>query len=316
MSSYLPWPKGQFNIGFYLKSHLSNFRTAFAFFGKRFFFSIGVSLLLGIAMVLPASLWLFYKNLVNIDQEWSGKPGLVVYLELGASDDEIKRTIEELRSLKDLQDLYLVPADQGLKQFSDSTGVGDLEDLLGVNPLPFSIQGYFANDVEYYDYDKLQKKIEKMSHVDDVVLEVEWIENLREITGLINLLLFIYVILFAIASAFISFTSIKIAIEERLTEVKVLKLFGATNAQIRRPFLYCGVLYGLVGAIAGLVIVTLTMVWMYEPLRFILDSSVSGLRFFGVSAFFVPLVLICGALVGWLGAIFGVQPQMKNLELL
>ena len=117
MSSHLPWPKSRFNIGFYLKSHVSNFRTAFAFFGRRFFFSVGVSLLLGIAMVLPASLWLFYKNLVNIDQEWSGQPGLVVYLEIHANDGEIKRTLEELQSLKDLRDLYIVPADQALKRF-------------------------------------------------------------------------------------------------------------------------------------------------------------------------------------------------------
>lgn len=316
MSSHLPWPKSRFNIGFYLKSHVSNFRTAFAFFGRRFFFSVGVSLLLGIAMVLPASLWLFYKNLVNIDQEWSGQPGLVVYLEIHANDGEIKRTLEELQSLKDLRDLYIVPADQALKRFGYLTGVGDLKELLGANPLPFSIQGYLANDVEYFDYEKLRKKIKKMPYIDDVVLEIEWLENLREITGLVNLLLIVYVILFAIASAFISFTSIKIAIEDRLTEVKILKLVGATNAQIRRPFLYCGVLYGLVGAIAGLVIVTLTMAWMYEPLRFILDSNVSGLGFFGVTSFFVPLVLICGASVGWLGAIFGVQPQMKKLELL
>jgi cell division transport system permease protein len=188
-------------------------------------------------MVLPASLWLFYKNLVNIDQEWSGQPGLVVYLEIHANDGEIKRTLEELQSLKDLRDLYIVPADQALKRFGYLTGVGDLKELLGANPLPFSIQGYLANDVEYFDYEKLRKKIKKMPHIDDVVLEIEWLENLREITGLVNLLLIVYVILFAIASAFISFTSIKIAIEDRLTEVKILKLVGATNAQIRRPFL-------------------------------------------------------------------------------
>ncbi len=316
MSSNLPWPKNQFNIGFYLKSHLSNFRKAFVFFGGRFFFSVGVCLLLGIAMVLPVSLWLFYKNLVNIDEEWSGKPGVVIYLELSASDEQIKKTHEKLLSLKVLQDLYVVPADQGLRRFSDLTGVGDLKELLGTNPLPFSIQAYFSRDVEYLDYRRLERKIENMPHVDDVVLEIEWIENLKDVTELVNLLLIIYVILFAIASAFISFTSIRIAIEDRLTEVKILKLVGGTNGQIRRPFLYCGVLYGLVGAVAGLVIVTLTMVWMYEPLRFLLDSSVSGLTFFGVNTRFVPLVLICGAVVGWLGAIFGVQLQMKKLELL
>ena len=316
MTANLPWPKTPFNLSFYVKSHLWNFRKAFTFFGKRFLFSVGVSLLLGVAMVLPASLWLFFKNLVNVDQEWNEKPGLVVYLELGTSDDEVEKVYEELLSLNVLQDPYIVPADEGLRQFSNLTGVGDLKELLGANPLPFSIQGYFADHIDYYDYEKLKIKIEKMDLVDDVVLEIEWIENLREITELVNFLLVIYVILFAIASAFISFTSIRIVIEDRLAEIKILKLVGATNAQIRRPYLYCGVLYGLVGAIAGLVIVTLTMTWMYEPLRFLTDSNSIGLSFFGVSPIFALLVLICGALVGWIGAIFGVQLQMKKLELL
>ena len=182
--------------------------------------------------------------------------------------------------------------------------------------MPFSIQGYFADEVDYYDYEKLEKKIEKMDFIDEVVLEIEWIENLKEITELVNFLLVIYVILFAIASAFISFASIRIVIEDRLAEIKILKLVGATNAQIRRPYLYCGVLYGLVGAIAGLIIVTMTMAWMYEPLRFLSDSNAIGLSFFGVNPIFVLLVLISGALVGWVGAIFGVQLQMKKLELL
>jgi len=311
-----PWPRNPFNIRFYLKSHLSNFRKAFVFFGKRFLFSVGVSLLLGIAMVLPASLWLFFEKLVNVDQEWSEKPGLVVYLELGASDGEVQKVYDELVALKVLQDPYIVTADEGLKQFSKLTDVGDLKELLGANPLPFSIQGYFADEVDYYDYEKLEKKIEKMDFIDDVVLEIEWIENLKEITELVNFLLVIYVILFAIASAFISFTSIRIVIEDRLAEIKILKLVGATNAQIRRPYLYCGILYGLVGAIAGLIIVTMTMVWMYEPLRFLSDNNAVGLSFFGVNPFFLLLVLISGALVGWVGAIFGVQLQMKKLELL
>ena len=316
MTANQPWPRNSFNIRFYLKSHLSNFRKAFVFFGKRFLFSVGVSLLLGIAMVLPASLWLFFENLVNVDQEWSEKPGLVVYLELGTSDGEVQKVYEEIVSLKVLQDPYIVTADEGLKKFSKLTDVGDLKELLGANPLPFSIQGYFADEVDYYDYEKLEKKIEQMDFIDEVVLEIEWIENLKEITELVNFLLVIYVILFAIASAFISFTSIRIVIEDRLAEIKILKLVGATNAQIRRPYLYCGVLYGLVGAIAGLIIVTMTMVWMYEPLRFLSDNNAVGLSFFGVNPFFLLLVLISGALVGWVGAIFGVQLQMKKLELL
>ena len=73
------------------------------------------------------------------------------------------------------------------------------------------------------------------------------IENLGKISDLVSLLLVIYTILFAIACSFISFASIRIAIEDQLVEIKVMRLVGATMAQIKRPFLYCGAVYGLMG---------------------------------------------------------------------
>ena len=79
----LPWPKSKLAFGFYLKSHLRDLLKAVSLFNGRLIFSLGISILFGIALVLPGSLWLFYTNLVSLDDDWQGKPGMVVYLEPG-----------------------------------------------------------------------------------------------------------------------------------------------------------------------------------------------------------------------------------------
>ena len=315
MSPNLPWPKNQVNGGSFVKNHISDIRKAFTFLGNRFFFSVGVTLLLGVSMVLPASLWLFYENLTSMDSEWGGNPGFTVYLKISATDREVSMVKRELLSLQSLERVTVMSSDRALKEFVDLVNVEELKRLLGANPLPVSIQGHFSSQFDYYGLEKLRKKIEKLPHVDDVVLEREWIDNLIKIRGLVSVFLAIYVVLFVIASAFISFTSVKIAVEDRLAEVQILRLVGATGAQIRRPFLYCGVLYGLAGGFFGLMILGLTMNWIYEPLRAIFGDEVIGLRFFGITSNFVPWVLFGGAIVGWFAAMISVQLQIKKFEL-
>ena len=217
----LPWPKSKFVIGFYLKSHMRDLLKAISLFKGRLVFSIGISILFGIALVLPGSLWLFYSNLVSLDDDWQGKPGLVAYLELGISTVEIELIRNKLISMTDIKEVSVVSAEEGLELFSEATGIGNLNELLGSNPLPVSIRVILNADKGYQHYKNLESETEQIAGIDDVVLETEWIENLQKITDLVSLLLVIYVILFAIACSFISFASIRIAIEDQLVEIKV-----------------------------------------------------------------------------------------------
>ena len=86
----LPWPKSKFAFGFYLKSHVRDLLKAVSLFNGRLIFSLGISILFGIALVLPGSLWLFYTNLVSLDDDWQGKPGMVAYLDPGISTVEVE----------------------------------------------------------------------------------------------------------------------------------------------------------------------------------------------------------------------------------
>ena len=312
----LPWPKSKFTFGFYLKSHVRDLLNAVSLFKGRLIFSFGISILFGVALVLPGSLWLFYTYLVSLDDDWQGKPGMVGYLEPGISEVEIEVIKKRLVLLTDVEEVSVISAEEGLELFGEATGIGDLEELLGSNPLPVSIRAILSADRGSQYYENLESEAEQIAGVDDVVLEIEWIENLGKITDLVSLLLVIYTILFAIACSFISFASIRIAIEDQLVEIKVMRLVGATMAQIRRPFLYCGVVYGLMGGLFGLGSLFIALVWVYEPLRFFLDKVFSNLKFFDVTAIFIPAAVVLACSLGWLGALLCVRQQLKKLEIL
>ena len=270
----------------------------------------------GIALVLPGSLWLFYSNLVSLDDDWQGKPGLVAYIEPGISGVEIEVIKKRFVLMTDVEEVSVISAKEGLELFGEATGIGDLNEVLGSNPLPVSIRAILSTDKGSQYYENLESEAEQIAGVDDVVLETEWIENLGKITDLVSLHLMIYSILFAIACSFISFASIRIAIEDQLVEIKVMRLVGATIGQIRRPFLYCGVVYGLMGGLFGLLSLFAALVWVYQPLRFFLDKVFSNLKFFDVTAIFIPAAVILACLLGWFGAFLCVRQQLKKLEAL
>ena len=87
-------------------------------------------------------------------------------------------------------------------------------------------------------------------------------------------------------------------------------------AQIKRPFLYCGAVYGLMGGFFGLGSLVVALVWVYEPLRFFLDKVFSNLKFFDVTAIFIPAAVVLACSLGWLGAYLCVRQQLKKLEIL
>ena len=100
---------------------------AVSLFNGRLIFSLGISNLFGIALVLPGSLWLFYTNLVSLDDDWQGKPGMVVYLEPGISEVEIEVIKKRLALMTDVEEVSVISAEEGLELFGEATGIGGVQ---------------------------------------------------------------------------------------------------------------------------------------------------------------------------------------------
>ena len=132
----LPWPRSKFVFGFYLKSHVRDLLKAVSLFNRRLIFSLGISILFGIALVLPGSLWRFYSNLVSLDDDWQGKPGLVAYLEPGISGVEIQVIKKRFVLMTDVEEVSVISSQEGLELFGEAMGIKNLSELLGSNPLP------------------------------------------------------------------------------------------------------------------------------------------------------------------------------------
>src|SRR5690606_40274425 len=76
-----------------------------------------------------------------------------------------------------------------------------------------------------------------------------WVERLLAMLALAERLIGVLGLLLALAILLVVGNTIRLAIAARVDEIRVVKLVGGTNAWVRRPFLYTGLWYGMVGGL-------------------------------------------------------------------
>ncbi len=86
-------------------------------------------------------------------------------------------------------------------------------------------------------------------------MESTWLERLRDLSRLGNRGGSALITMLLAAAVLVSFATIRLAIDTRLAEMRVLALIGATRAQLRRPFLYLGSAFGLGGGMMAIFLI-------------------------------------------------------------
>ena len=108
--------------------------------------------------------------------------------------------------------------------------------------------------------------------------------------------------------------TIRLEILNRREEIEVVKLVGGTAGFVRRPFLYTGFWYGLLGALAAWILVGFT-VWALDPATQRLAGLYgSDFRLSGLAPATGFLLLGTGALLGLLGAVLAVSQHLRRIE--
>ena len=215
-------------------------------------------------------------------------------------------------------EVRLTDADQALQEFmaasADSKSLTTALSTLSANPLPASLQVAVSNQVTTEQLAALRRQLLQQAAVDDVVIEFTWLERLRSLTQLIERLGWILGGLFALGAVLVTAASVRLAIDGRLEELRVLSLVGATRAQIRRPFVYFGVFYGLGGAIVAAMLLAITLTAIEAPLTDLLGSYDIPVQVRGFDLTFLGSLLLVGLILGVMGALLAVRQRIRDTQ--
>ncbi len=274
-----------------------------------------VWLVVGIALALPAGLWILQVNMNEMSAGWEGRPGLSVYFELQASTEDIEVAAQQLRKHEQVESVSVTSADQALDEFKTYSGLGDALTLLAENPLPASLTARFAQNIDTDVVDRLIAAVQDLPGVAEVVVEKTWLERLNDLSTAVSRLGVVLAVLFGIGAVLVTASSVRLAIESRLDELRVLKMVGATQGQVRRPFLYFGAIYGFGGGVIAAMLIAVTLVVIEPPLQSLLGSYQQELDLAGFNLGFLAFLLVLASLLGVAGALIAVRQRLNNLEL-
>lgn len=272
-------------------------------------------LVIGVALALPASLHLLVTNAQIATGNWNRAVDLSAFTKRGTSAAEAKRLAERVRQRRDVAEVELLLADAALKDFRRDSGFGEAIDALNDNPLPHTlIVRPAAEYTNAASLESLASYIRQLPSVDAVQLDTAWVNRLNAMLEAIRRGLILAAAVLALGVMVIVGNTIRLDIQNRRDEIEVTKLVGGSDAFVRRPFLYNGVWYGLGGAFVAWVITFISVATLQEPISRLAGLYGSDFRLVALGLEPSLLLLLTGAILGWLGSYLATTRHLRDIE--
>lgn len=268
---------------------------------------------LAIALTLPGFLFTVLSNVQNLTQGWEGETRLSLYLETSLSDEEADRFSRSLLLRDDIAAVDYISRNQGMREFKKYSGFGDVLDALTDNPLP-AVVVILPRSRAVADLGLMRASFTAMPEVNEAVLDLEWLQRLDAMLAVAKRSVFVLGILLGLAVLLVIGNTIKMSIESRRDEIVVSKLVGATDAWVRRPFLYTGIWYGLLGAISAWLVIQVAWLMLKTPAQELAQLYRSQFQLTGLDISGSLLLLLSSVLLGWLGAWIAVRRHLRDIE--
>jgi len=270
---------------------------------------------IALALALPASLRLLVSNAQAATGDFGNAIELSVYFKTEVPLAKAQQLATAARSRPDVAEVRLISADQGLADFRTYSGFGEALAALKENPLPHVLhvrpRGSASSPQALA---ALRAYFTAWPEVDVVQVDAQWVQRFNAILEVLRQLLVIAAALLGVGVLAVVGNTIRLEIAGRRAEIEVIKLVGGSNAYVRRPFLYTGMLYGLLGALLAWGIVALAVLLLSDPVATLAKLYSSRFELRGPTAEEIGVLLGGGAALGWLGAWISAARHLRSIE--
>ena len=253
-------------------------------------------------------LGLFGLVAVNLQRALRGvedRVEIVAYVLPGTPIEATAVALKDIEAFPEVQNATYVSEDQALARArGELVEFRDVLRELERNPLPASIEVKLKPGFrDARRVGEVAERLRGFGFVDDVRFGRDWVEKLDRLRGLAAAVGIVVGAAFAIVAIIIIGTTIRMAVLQRSREIAIMRLVGATDGFIRRPFLLQGAIKGLLG---GAVAVGLSFAAYVLINRYLLQST----WFTQEQA---AAIVVFGALIGLFGSALSVGRHLKRV---
>jgi cell division transport system permease protein len=265
------------------------------------------ALVIGVALSLPAGGYALLANLQGAAQRFTVEPQLSVFLRHEARRADLE---PRLKADARIAHMRFVSRDEALRELRQAEGLAEVVAALERNPLPdaFVLR---AREPSAAALEALAADLRTLPGIARVQVDSAWAQRLGALARIGKLALAFLAALLATGLIAVTFNTIRLQILTLREEIEVSQLLGASDAFVRRPFLYLGVLQGLAGGILGLAVLWGGIATLNRPVRELAQTYGSDFQLALLPLPEALVLLAAAALLGWLGALLSVSKYLR-----
>ncbi len=294
--------------------HVSTALASLGRLARHPFSSLMIVLVIAVTLALPAAINLVVKNARAISGSWDNALDFSVFLKQELSESEAAALARLIEQRADVDSVQLITASAALEEFKTQSGFGAALDQLPGNPLPHTLVVRPGAGNTSASMVLLQEELANLPETEYVQVDTEWVQRFHAILDIVRQAIAIGAALLGLAIVVIIGNTIRLDIENRREEIEVTKLIGASNAFVRRPFLWTGFWYGLFGGSMALALVYYGLFLLQGPVARLAGLYQSNLGIASMSLSEAGAIVGIGIVLGLFGSWFTTARHMRRIE--
>ncbi|QOY95372.1 ABC transporter permease [Massilia sp. UMI-21] len=295
---------------FALRAALSTVRKA----PGSFLFNV---LVVACALMLPFAGITLLDNVRPLSQQLSVDPEISVFMQLEATREDataLRPRIQAIAATVSKAEVDFVPREDALASMKEKSGLGDVIDTLGDNPLPDSFRMRLDGRNAASQVDAITAQLRALPGVDVVQVDSAWVKRLAAMLAILRLALLLLALTLGTVVIAVVFNTVRLQVLTQKEEIAVSKLLGATDNFIHRPFYYTGALLGLCAGVVALGAVMLALGPLNGAIADFARLYASEFQLAPLGALDMAGVLAISAGLGLVGAMLSVQRHLARVR--
>ncbi len=282
---------------------------------KRKFATLLTVLVIAVALTIPTVSYLLWKNIHHATTQFYPESELTVYLHKNLSEEDANLVVEKIRQQEGVESLNYISRQESLNEFRHWSGFNEELDVLDDNPLPAVVMIKPTKAFnESQKRNELRENLDKIKGVQEVRLDNDWLEKLTALTWLVAHVAIFCTVLMAIAVFLVIGNSIRADVYSNQSNIEVMKLLGATDQFILRPFLYTGMIYAALGGFFACIFSSLTIGYFTGAVKYVTDIFAVNFNLNGLGLVeFLFLIVVC-IIMGYIGAWLSATRYIRLLD--
>lgn len=289
-----------------------NIRDSFKSVFRNFSLSLASISCITITLLVVSVAIILTYNVNNFAESVEKDVTIVAFLDVDITEEETKKVEDEIKKLDNI-DIYIYRSKTDItNEMMDSSEVFSSimsEWTEDENPLQATFQVKVINIETIGD---VAEKIKNIDNVSVVKYGEGMVEQLVSVFDTVKNISLIVVLALILVTAFLISNTIKITIFSRRREIEIMRLVGASNINIKIPFLFEGLFLGIIGSIIPVLVTVYGYVAIYNKFGGKLFTQIIQLIKPEPFVYFVSLALVgIGMIVGMFGSWRAVKKHLK-----